>query len=95
MPGIIRGQAGHSPIFLNLPTQSEIYEWENEATGVGGHALIWLPTKIQWVPRSFAFFGEGGGYHEGLQLRSYTARSWNEIFVQPSFTRTGPASSNR
>ena len=50
MPGIIRGQAGHSPIFLNLPTQSEIYEWENEATGVGGHALIWLPTKIQWVP---------------------------------------------
>ena len=27
--------------------------------------------------------------------RSYAARSRNEIFVHPSFTRTGPASSRR
>jgi hypothetical protein len=43
---------------------------------------------------SFAHFAKGG-YHERLQLRSYANRLRNEIFVQPSFTRTGPASSKR
>jgi hypothetical protein len=43
---------------------------------------------------SFAFFAKGG-YDECLQLRSYATRSPKEIFVQPSFTRTGPTSSKR
>ena len=43
---------------------------------------------------SFAFFAKGG-FHERLQLRSYDTRSRNEIFVHPSFTCTGPASSRR
>jgi|HubBroStandDraft_6_1064221.scaffolds.fasta_scaffold1218855_2 hypothetical protein len=57
-------------------------------------ALISLASSTQWVPHSFAFFAKGG-YHECLQVRSYATRSWNEILVQPSFRRTGPASSRR
>jgi hypothetical protein len=36
-----------------------------------------------------------GGYHERQPLRSYATRFRNEIFPQPSFTLTGPASSKR
>jgi hypothetical protein len=43
---------------------------------------------------SFAPFAKGG-YHERRQLRSYATRFRNEIFVQPSFTFTGPASPRR
>lgn len=43
---------------------------------------------------SFAFFAKGG-YPERLRQRSYATRLWNEILVQPSFTRTGPASPKR
>jgi len=56
--------------------------------------LISLAPPTQRVPRSFAIFAKGG-YHERLQRRSYVTRFRNEIFVQPSFTRTGPASSRR
>ena len=43
---------------------------------------------------SFAFFAKGG-YHERLRQRSYATRLRNEILVQPSFTRTAPASPKR
>ena len=43
---------------------------------------------------SFAHFAKGG-YHKRLHLRGHAARSGNEIFVHPSFTLTGPASSKR
>ncbi len=39
---------------------------------------------------SFAYCAKGGCYQR-MQRRSYAARSRNEIFAQPSFTRTGPA----
>jgi hypothetical protein len=56
--------------------------------------LFSLASPTQWVPRPSRSFAKGG-YHERLQLRSYATRFRNEIFVQPSFTRTGPASARR
>ena len=43
---------------------------------------------------SFALFAKGG-YVQRLQLGGYATRFLNEISAQPSFTRTGPASSKR
>jgi hypothetical protein len=60
----------------------------------GGPGFCFADTIDTVGAPSFAFFAKGG-YPERLRRRSYATRLWNEILVQPSFTRTGPASSKR
>ena len=69
-------------------------KWGFPSRGGWPRLLISLASPIQRVPRSFAFFAK-----EGVPRTPAAAKLrhpiWNEIFVQPSFTLTGPASSKR
>ena len=60
----------------------------------GGPAFRWQTT--QWVPHPSRLFAKGGWQTDrtmGFAFHAACAR--NEIFPQPSFTRTGPDSSRR
>ena len=60
----------------------------------GGPAFQWQTT--QWVPHPSRLFAKGGWRTDrtmGFAFHAACAR--NEIFPQPSFTRTGPGSSRK
>jgi len=51
---------------------------------------------VQWVPHPSRLFAKGGRQADRtIGIAFHAARARNEIFPQPSFTRTSPGSSKR
>src|SRR5579884_2304070 len=68
--------------------------WPSLFPRAGGPAFEFPRNSNDGGAPFFAGFAKGGNHEVGAR-RSYAARSANEIFVHPSFTRTDPISPSK